>query len=120
MVEVEFDWDKHFASSSFSAIRTLSPDLSGRRLPSSFSPDRGLFYISSLDVDCSATDAVELKVLLKELGEKFHGLSATEYQRKYLAHSDFEQVCLMLYALGEDDFDYGVPDEVLEKVRESA
>ena len=114
MIEVEFNWDKLFASSSFTAIRTLSPELSGRRLPSAFSPDRSLFYISSLDDYCDTTDAVELKAFLKDLGKKFHSLSATEYQMKYLAHSDFQQVSLILHGLGEDDRNYGIPNEVLE------
>lgn len=115
MIEVDFDWDKLFASSSFSEIRRLSPELSDRRLPSSFSPDRSLFYISSLDDYCSTADADALKARLKELGERFHSLSVTEYRRKYLTHSDFEQVCLLLYGLGEDDCNYGLPDEVLEE-----
>jgi predicted Ser/Thr protein kinase len=49
MSQKTFDWDKFFSEASFNEIRNLSPDLRSRRLPSSYSPDKKFFYLSSVD-----------------------------------------------------------------------
>jgi len=109
-----FDWDKHFTSSSFSQIQNLSPDLSSRRWPSSFSPDRSLYYFSSIDDFYSTSDAEGLQSALKAAGEGFHSLGPDEHQRRYVYYKDFEQACILLLNLVGSDNDYGLPDVVLK------
>jgi len=109
-----FDWDRHFSAASFKSIRSLSPDLCSRRLPSCFSPDRSYYYISPLDTEVRTDNAGELKTQLKRLGEDFHSLREDEYARRYIVHVDFTQVCLLLSDLEGDDNNYGLPDVVLK------
>lgn len=113
MKSPSFDWDRHFSDASFNLIRSLAPELSKRRLPSSFSPDRNQYYISPFD-DVVRTDDIEaLKAQLSRLGEDFHSCRDDDYSRRYLVHVDFAQICLMLLDLEGPDNDYGLPDKVL-------
>jgi hypothetical protein len=108
-----FDWDFHYSSASFNIIRSLSPELNNRRLPSGFNPDRSRYYVSPFDIDVRTDDVDALKTLLAHLGEDFHSCREHDYSRRYLVHVDFTQVCLLLLDLEGPDNDYGLPDTLL-------
>lgn len=108
-----FNWDKYFSDSSFMKIRSFSPELGKRGLPSCFNPDKTAYYISPLSIAVGTHDIEGLKTQLSRLGELFHSCSDDDYSTRYLAHVDFVQVCLMLLNLLGSDNDYGLPDKVL-------
>ncbi len=108
-----FDWDKHFSTESFSFIQSLSPELSSRRFPSSYSPDKKLYFVSPFDVTVQIDNVESLKNMLSALGEDFHSCTDDDYSRRYLVYVDFTQICLMLLDLEGAETNYGIPDEVL-------
>lgn len=113
MSEKNFDWDKHFKKASFAEVRELSPELSGRRPPSSFSPDRTLFYFSSQDDYGEVNDKDYLLMLLKAVGQSFHQCAENEWAKKNVLYTDFLAACSMLYGLAGADSPYALPDDLL-------
>ena len=108
-----FDWDKHFSTASFNLVRSLSPELSRRRFPSSYSPDKKLYYVSPFDVTVQTDNIESLKNMLSVLGEDFHSCTDADCARRYLVYVDFTQICLLLLDLVGVDTNYGIPDDVL-------
>lgn len=62
-----FDWDRYVMAAPFHQVRQLSPELGNRRLPSMYSPDRGWFYISSLDLDVPCGDVRRVQIALLQM-----------------------------------------------------
>lgn len=114
--EKNFDWEKHFETASFAEVRKLSPELSNRRLPSSLSPDRTLFYFSSQDDYGEVNDKDYLLMMLKAIAESFHRRAENEWLKKSVLYNDFLVACSMLSNLEGEDSPYGLPDELLAKM----
>lgn len=66
-----FDWDHYVRDARFHEVRQLSPELSNRRLPSMYSPDRAWFYISSLDLDVSCGDVRRVEIALLQMRDMY-------------------------------------------------
>jgi hypothetical protein len=110
-----FDWDHYFSSASFQQIRELSPELSTRRLPSVYSPDRQLLYLTSLDIDVQTNNVKELLSALDGVRNSYFSIkSAGSCNGKdAIARTDFIEICSLLANLSEDPDEYLDPDALL-------
>jgi hypothetical protein len=111
-----FDWDRYFAHASFEQIRALSPDLSCRRPPSVYNPDRSLLYLASLDVDVPTADPEQLRIALDQVvSSYFDKVTAGSDSGKAIARTDFLELCNLLAGCAEDPEPYLDPDALLER-----
>jgi hypothetical protein len=117
----KFDWDDYFSTASFKQIRDRSPELSTRRVPSVYSPDRLFFYLTSLDIDVQTSEVTELRAALTELRTLYFSQSAAQSNYgKALARTDFIEICHLLADCDEDPEPYLDPDALLDSVRAGA
>ena len=111
-----FDWDRYFSSASFKQIRELSPELSNRRVPSVYSPDRQFLYLTSLDIDVQSNDATELLIALNEVRNLYFSAKSAESTngKDVIARIDFIELCNLLANCSDDPDEYMDPDALLE------
>lgn len=111
-----FNWDRYFAEASFKDIRKMSPDLSSRRLPSAFSPDRKFLYLSSQDIDVQTNDPGQLKVALASIKISYamaNRAGQIDHRKAYVARTDCIAVCDLLTNCTDDPEEYADPDCLL-------
>jgi hypothetical protein len=113
MKTIDYNWDAYFAQATFKEIRSASPDLSTRGLPTIYSPDRSLIYLSSLGDYVETNDAVELKANLSILARQYHACDSRDHRKLYLTELDFTEVSLLLFGLEGDEAGYGDPIRLL-------
>lgn len=120
MTEEQFDWDEYLATASYSEVAANSPDLSSRRRPSLYSPDKKHLNLPSIDCDVSTADEDELKQSLKFV------LEAHQRHRKsgsllgqLEARIDCIELVGLLSRLVEDPDQYMDPDALLDAGNES-
>lgn len=114
MKRKSFDWDRHFATAQYSEIASSSPDLSSRRHPTAYSPDRNWIYLSSQDLDIETDNREGLTSIFSLLSESYKNSKKSEDHRKLsLVKIDFFAVCELLQALVESPEDYDDPDHLL-------
>jgi len=116
MPEREFDFDKFCALASFEKIRCLSPDLSSRRLPSMYNPDRKVFYLSSQDVYVDTDDPDQLRFMLEPVRFSYFSAirsSPINHCNAYLSRVDFIEICRLLLECADDPSEYSDPDSLL-------
>jgi hypothetical protein len=117
MSKKDFDWDNYFATASFKYISDRSPDLSSRRLPSAFSPDRKLLYLSSQDdeVETDSPDLLQLALTaIKITYANAIRQNKIDHGKAYVARTDFFAVCALLANCTEDPDEYADPDLLLQ------
>lgn len=117
MSKKNFDWDNYFAVASFKDISDRSPDLSSRRLPSIFSPDRKLLYLSSQDDDVETDNPDQLQSALTSIKNTYAnviGRELIDHGKAYVARTDFIAVCALLANCTEDPDEYADPDQLLQ------
>ncbi|MBB5865534.1 hypothetical protein [Xanthomonas sp. 3058] len=117
----QFDWDLYFSSASFRQIRELSPELSNRRVPSLYSPDRQLFYLTSLESEVTTSDEAELLVALNEVRNLYFSARSTGSAngKDFIARLDFIELCNLLANVSDEPDTYMDPDELLGQTSES-
>lgn len=109
-----FDWDKYLSTATFKDIVENSPELSSRRLPTLYSPDRKWIYFSAVDLDCQTHDFTELDDMFRLLKEAYQLAKEKEDHRKlYLIKVDFIEVCGLLQNLVQSPEYYSDPDALL-------
>lgn len=115
--KAQFDWDRYFSTASFRQIRELSPELSNRRVPTVYSPDRQLLYLTSLDSDVQINDETELLAALNEVRSiYFSARSAGAANGKdVIARTDFIELCNLLAKSSDEPDEYMDPDALLEQ-----
>jgi hypothetical protein len=115
MDRTEFDWAKYFRSKSFEEIRRLSPDLSARSYPTTYSPDRDLLSLSSIDEVVQTADHDDLKRCLDIVGAKYRRArrDASRQTAEYVARVDFFELCNLLSNCGEEPEEYLDPENLL-------
>ncbi len=121
MRKKEFDWDGYFSSAPFRQIRELSPELSNRRVPSVYSPDRQLLYLTSLDIDVQTNDETELVAALNDVRNLYSSArsAGSTNGKDVIARTDFAEICNLLANLSEDPDEYMDPDALLEQASTS-
>lgn len=114
MKRKSFNWDKHFSNAKYTEIASNSPDLSSRRFPTVYSPNREWIYLSSQDVDIETDDLNGLKSILCALSNSYKfAMEKKDYRKLSLLKIDFVEVCRLLQNLVKSPEDYGDPDSLL-------
>ncbi len=112
-----FDWDKYAVQASFANVRSLSPDLGGRPLPSMYSPDRRWFLLSSLDIDVPTASEDQLRIALDAVKRSYQAERSKptlNYRRLWVHQIDFYELCNLLFGLVSDADEFADPQELLE------
>jgi len=110
-----FSWDAYFATAPYAEVRKNSPDLSSRRYPTTYSPDRAWIYLSSQDLDFKTDDEMGLKSALSALSDAYQAARQTANQSKLLLiRIDHAEVCSLLQSLVECPEDYADPNSLLD------
>ncbi|WP_372382689.1 hypothetical protein ACCQ12_00720 [Xanthomonas sp. NCPPB 1068] len=119
--KTQFDWDRYFFSASFRQFRELSPELSNRRVPSIYSPDRQLFYLTSIDIDVKTSNETELPVALNEVRKSYSSAKSTVSVdgKDFIARTDFIELCNLLAKVSDEPDTYMDPDALLEQASAS-
>lgn len=73
---IEFNWDKYFHEVSLDDFIKTPPFFDFQRTPSTFNPEKTMYYSSSLDIDVAVDNIDEMNVLLNKLRSEIHGLIA--------------------------------------------
>lgn len=116
MTRSEFDWDKYLATAPYRDVYANSPELSSRRPPSLYNPDRTLLYLPSLDLDVATDDYNELRQMLRSVVENFRGYQRTnEIRRMAIAQTDCTELCGLLQTCAPDPEPYLDPDALLHE-----
>jgi hypothetical protein len=113
-----FDWDEFAQIATFKQICQLSPDLSGRRLPSMYSPDRRWFYVSSQDIGVQTSSEKRLRQLLEAVRRSYHfelDRPKVDHGRLHTQRVDFYELCRLIANLVPDPDDFADPDILLEQ-----
>lgn len=112
-----FNWDNYCEHAKFTDVKSLAFGLSIRPVPSMYSPDKKLLYLSSLDLDVSLASRSELLMILQKLEEEFarlHYLVFSQggnlYSELATCRKDFIEVCSVLYSIDPDNIPDGVVD----------
>ena len=119
MKQKEFDWDKYLSDSKYKEVRNSSPDLSSRRPPTMYSPDRKWIYLSSQDIDFETNDLNGLKSILEALSSSYNltrEMHKSDYLKLYLIRIDFIEVCRLIANLVDNPEDYNDPDSLLDSL----
>ncbi|MGL5037387.1 MAG: hypothetical protein ACRC6F_06570 [Aeromonas sp.] len=90
----QFDWDGFFSKSSWDDIRSESPLLNTKRLPSLVLHENGIVYVSSLDLDARIDDIQALRCYMNAVKSIFN----SENKLNGRARSNFK------IAVAESDF----------------
>jgi hypothetical protein len=101
----EFDWDCFLGQASFADVRRLSPELDGRRPPSLYSPDKKLYYSSSLDTDVECANEQDLRSTYKSLMESWRHHAHEPLRRPLKLHTlrvDITEVVGLLGKIVDD------------------
>jgi len=117
MKTADFDWDQYFSHASFDEIRMRSPELSARRFPTTFNPDKSRLYLSSQDIDVRTESIDELRSAFDGIKESHAFLKRAQHLNHLkiaLARIDFIAVCGLMAGLVETPEDFGDPDQLLE------
>lgn len=117
MSHKQFDWDMFFSQASFNKIRELSPDLAHRRLPSSFSPDMKLLYLSSQDIDVETDNQDQLREALIAVKGSYVSASRIDrldHAKAYVARIDFIEICRLLASCSDNPEKFSHPDGLLK------
>lgn len=83
MNQASFEWDKYLATAKYAEVMRNSPDLSSRRPPALYSPDRAWIYLSSLDLDFETNDINGLKNILKDLAASYTHAKLNNDHKKF-------------------------------------
>ena len=116
MKQNDFDWDKYLSCASYNEVRANSPDLSSRRPPTLYSPDRKWIYLSSQDVDLETNNLIELKSMLRAISSSFKISTEkheADYKKLWLLRIDCFEVCALIANLVDDLEEYSDPDSFL-------
>jgi len=114
MKRAEFDWDKYLSTAKYAEVVANSPDLSSRRPPTLYSPDRSWLYLSSQDVAVETDDTNGLKAVLQHLSTSYKNAKASEDYKKIAGVKlDYFEVCELLQELVDTPEDYDDPDSLL-------
>ena len=111
MRKPEFDWDAYFKNISFAEVRENSPSLRSNRLPSIYSPDHSLFYVSSQDVEVDTNDIHKLASILEILKQAHYFKKRDkEYYRLGVIIDEIREIAHMMYSIGSGDIIEDVDD----------
>ncbi|MBP4046976.1 hypothetical protein [Chromobacterium violaceum] len=117
MPRKHFDWDGYFSTASFETVRKASPELDGRRPPTTYSPNGKLLYLSSQDFDVEIDDPEQLRQALTATGQSYANAVSPKHAnhfQAYIAEEDFIIICNHLASL-EDPSDFSDPDALLKE-----
>jgi len=118
MKQKGFDWDKYLSNAKYKEVRDSSPDLSSRRPPTMYSPDRKWIYLSSQDIDFETNDLNGLKSILESL-TSYYKLTREMHKSNLILHLikiDFIEVCGLIANLVDNPEDYNDPDSLLNSL----
>lgn len=119
MSQNEFEWDAFFSKASFNEIRTLSPEPSARRPPSTYSADRKFLYLSSQDNDVETSNEDQLRAAFFYVRNSYASASKFghfNHTKAYIARVDFVEICRLLACLSDDPNEFSDPDGLLEVI----
>jgi hypothetical protein len=116
MTRSQFDWDKYLATAVYRDVCANSPELSSRRPPSLYNPDRTLLYLPSLDLDVATDDYNELRQMLRAVVETFRfAQRKNEIRKMAIAQIDCTELCGLLQTCAPDPEPYVDPDALLHE-----
>lgn len=102
------DWDKFYSSITFKELAFLAPEFQSRRNPTSYSRDRKVIYLSSLDTDVEVTNEDTLRSLLKSVKDSYASSinqDCLNIPKAYLSKVDFFEICNILFNItGNEEF----------------
>lgn len=98
MSKNQFDWDGYIRNASYSMIYNYSPALiSMGRLPTIYSPDRKLLYLSSQDNHVETDNIKALESILCKLTEAYQSaIKKKDYKKMWLIKIDGREVSNLL------------------------
>ncbi|WP_122569741.1 hypothetical protein [Pseudomonas viridiflava] len=108
MARPNFNWDTYAAKAKFDDVRNLCA--SHGRLPTMYSPDRTLVYLSSQDRDVAVDDLKGLQSLLSEIKSSFFlTLDSRDhsYKKLYELETDYDLISNLLSDLESAPDNYG-------------
>ncbi|WP_141213405.1 hypothetical protein [Janthinobacterium sp. PC23-8] len=111
------NWDKFYSDIEFKELALLAPEFHSRGNPTTYSRDKNVIYLSSLDIDVEVTNESVLRTLLKSVKESYVSSinqGRLNIKRAYLAQVDFLELCKILYTLTGDE-EFADPDFALNE-----